>query len=142
MKPIRKSKRGISTVLATLMMIVVAVAGSLVTYAWVMGYLSFTTNKAGAAIQIQSISLDPARTGVTVYIQNVGQGAVQIKLDSSVYVNNVLRSAGSSTDVVQKGDTKALTVTLSAPVPASPDNKLTVKIVALDGTFTEATAYP
>ena len=51
----RKNVKAISPVLSVLMMIAVAVAASLVTYAWVMGYLGFTTAKVGKAIQIQSI---------------------------------------------------------------------------------------
>jgi flagellin-like protein len=50
---ILRSKRGISPILATLLLIVIAVAAIVITYAWVMGYLGFTTNKVGKAIQIQ-----------------------------------------------------------------------------------------
>ena len=52
----RRNTRAISPVIATLLMIAIAVVASLVTYAWVMGYMSFTTNKTGLAIQIQSVS--------------------------------------------------------------------------------------
>ncbi len=48
--------RAISPVIATLLMIAIAVVASLVTYAWVMGYMNFTTEKTGKAIQIQSIA--------------------------------------------------------------------------------------
>ena len=61
----RKNVKAISPVLSVLMMIAVAVAASLVTYAWVMGYLSFTTDKVGKAIQIQSIGGDGGL--ITVY---------------------------------------------------------------------------
>jgi hypothetical protein len=71
------------------MMIVIAVAGSLVTYAWVMGYLSFTTAKAGRAIQIQSIANDETDTDLLVYVQNVGEGVVTLDPTGAalVYVN-------------------------------------------------------
>ncbi len=52
----RRNARAISPVIATLLMIAIAVVASLVTYAWVMGYMNFTTEKTGKAIQIQSVS--------------------------------------------------------------------------------------
>ncbi len=52
----RRNMRAISPVIATLLMIAIAVVASLVTYAWVMGYMNFTTEKTGKAIQIQSVS--------------------------------------------------------------------------------------
>ena len=53
----RRNTKAISPVIATLLMIAIAVVASLVTYAWVMGYMNFTTEKTGKAIQIQSVSL-------------------------------------------------------------------------------------
>ena len=55
MKNFRRNVKAVSTVLATLLMIAVAVAASLVAYAWVMGYIGGTTGKVGKAIQIQSV---------------------------------------------------------------------------------------
>ncbi len=57
--------RAISPVIATLLMIAIAVVASLVTYAWVMGYMNFPTEKTGKAIQIQSVS--NATTQVQTY---------------------------------------------------------------------------
>ncbi len=51
----RRNTKAISPVIATLLMIAIAVVASLVTYAWVMGYMGFTTDKTGKAIQIQSV---------------------------------------------------------------------------------------
>jgi flagellin-like protein len=56
-RKIRKNVKAVSPVISVLLMIVVAVAASLVTYAWVMGYLGFTTNKVGKAIMIQSVAI-------------------------------------------------------------------------------------
>ena len=61
-----KKRRAISPVLSVLLMIVVAVAGALVTYAWSMGYLDLTTARAGRAIQIQSVALDTSRQFLTI----------------------------------------------------------------------------
>jgi flagellin-like protein len=49
-KKIMACKKGISPILATLLLIVIAVAAIVVTYAWVMTYMSSTTTQAGARI--------------------------------------------------------------------------------------------
>jgi len=49
MRTILKSKKGISPILATLLLIVIAVAAVIVTYAWVMTFTGSTTSQAGAA---------------------------------------------------------------------------------------------
>ena len=149
MKTVRKSKRGISTVLATLMMIVIAVAGSLVTYAWVMGYLSFTTNKAGSALQIQSVSYsaDPVLlTGtLKVYVQNVGQAPIILDTAGALYVNGVLKTGYTITGVSATGalnQGQTATFTDATVGPSLAGTKVVVKIVAHDGTFSENTFYP
>ena len=70
----RKNARAISPVIATLLMIAIAVVASLVTYAWVMGYMNFQTEKTGKAIQIQSVVKfnNIATDKLTIYVQNVG----------------------------------------------------------------------
>ena len=69
-------------------MIAIAVVASLVVYAWVSGYIGGTTSKAGNAIQIQSFASQGGK--LVVYVQNVGQGAVQFNPGQSVYVNGDL----------------------------------------------------
>ena len=77
----RRNTRAISPVIATLLMIAIAVVASLVTYAWVMGYMSFTTNKTGLAIQIQSVSPGYCHADAVIYVQNVGDGVVDFASD-------------------------------------------------------------
>jgi flagellin-like protein len=132
---LRRSVKGISPVIATLLMIVIAVAASLVAYAWVMGYLGFTTAKTGKAIQIQSIARDPTTHMVKVYVQNVGDSDVTL---SNVYVDGKLDDTATSEvgwgNVL--GQTLTDTISLTDPVDAS---QVTVKVVAMDGTFMELT---
>ena len=51
---IRKSVKAISPIIATLLLIAIAVVAALVVYAWVMGYIGTNTSKSGQALQIQS----------------------------------------------------------------------------------------
>ena len=74
MRHFKRHMKAISPVLAVLMMIAVAIAGSLITYAWVTGYIGFTTEKAGNAIMIQSIAYDNDTTTLYIYVQNDAVG--------------------------------------------------------------------
>ena len=75
---IRRSIKAISPIIATLLLIAIAVVASLVVYAWVMGYIGGSTNKAGMSISIPSFASDSASGNLIVYVQNVGQGVVQL----------------------------------------------------------------
>jgi flagellin-like protein len=134
-RKIRRNVKAISPVLSVLMMIAVAVAASLVTYAWVMGYLSFTTAKVGKAIQIQSID----STG-KVYIQNVGDSSVTL---SALYQNGTqVVAPGFSTGASPLNAGATATAQLTTNSLASGD-KVTVKVTTTDGTFIEMTkAFP
>jgi flagellin-like protein len=122
----RRNVKAISPVISVLLMIAVAVAASLVTYAWVMGYLGFTTTKVGKAIQIQSI----AKTG-EVYVQNVGDSVVTL---ADVYFNGTDVGNGSGS-LLQVGHTETIN---TGHVFVNGD-RVTVKVTATDGTFSEIT---
>jgi FlaG/FlaF family flagellin (archaellin) len=144
MKRIRRNVKAISPVLAVLMMIAVAIAGSLVVYAWVMGYIGLSTERSGQAIMIQSIA--NSGNDLLVYVQNVGEGMVQIDELSSLYVNDVLVSCTITGVTVSdeiaslnQGDTATLTYLDGA---ALPGQKVTAKVTTLLGTSAEKVDYP
>ena len=139
MRCIKRNVKAISPVLAVLMMIAVAIAGSLITYAWVTGYIGFTTEKAGKAIMIQSIA--NSGNDLVVYVQNVGEGTVELNRTTSLYVNGELETCtlDPADGLVGEGDTAILTVENGA---AAPGEKVTVKVTTLLGTFTEMSDYP
>ncbi len=129
----KRSIRAISPVVATLLMIAIAVIAALVVYAWVTGYMGNTTNKAGNAILIQSLTTDQDNK-LVAYVQNVGQG--DVILDSG-YVNGDLAAQSLSISLA-----KEATVAVSTTYLVTSDNSLTIKIVATDGTFTQFTGSP
>jgi flagellin-like protein len=128
----KRSIKAISPVIATLLMIAIAVVASLVVYAWVTGYIGGSTTKAGKAIQLPSFAVDGSNN-LHVYVQNVGQGTVQL---SAVYVNDVLKA--SPTDVIAEGNT--LDVVVTGPYDAN--TKLNIKVTTTEGTFMTATGTP
>jgi len=143
---IRRNVKAISPVLAVLMMIAVAIAGSLVVYAWVMGYIGLSTERSGQAIMIQSIANDATDTDLLVFVQNVGEGVVQLEQPTCLYVNGELVNCtitgvtvSDNLASLNKGDTATLTYLDGA---ALPGQKVTAKVTTLLGTSTEAHEYP
>jgi len=143
---IRRNVKAISPVLAVLMMIAVAIAGSLVVYAWVMGYIGLSTERSGQAIMIQSIANDATDTDLLVFVQNVGEGVVQLEQPTCLYVNGEIVNCtitgvtvSDNLASLNKGDTATLTYLEGAAIPGE---KVTVKVTTLLGTSTEAHEYP
>ena len=80
MRSIIKSKKGISPILATLLLIVIAVAAVIVTYAWVMTFTSSTTNQAGAILTVENVRFytDSSTDYVEVILRNSGTADAKI----------------------------------------------------------------
>jgi archaeal type IV pilus assembly protein PilA len=117
--------RAISPVIATLLMIAIAVAASLVAYAWVMGYMGFTTSKVDKAIMIQSVTTDG------VYVQNVGDSLVWV---TGIYVNGVADDLSLNQEI-DKAETIYFEFAKKADYATL--TRMTVKVVCNDGTMTE-----
>ena len=140
----RKNARAISPVIATLLMIAIAVVASLVTYAWVMGYMNFTTEKTGKAIQIQSVSYNPTGDVFTVYVQNVGDSDLQFSTANFMFVNGggaTAQTIASGTTgnpaTLAKGNTATITGSMASLVPGV--QSVTIKVTTMDGTFSQIT---
>jgi flagellin-like protein len=84
---ILKSKKGISPILATLLLIVIAVAAIIVTYAWVMTYVGTQTVAAGVLITSENVRWYGLSDGVLnvsahnridINVRNIGTSTVKI----------------------------------------------------------------
>lgn len=79
-----KSKRGISPILATLLLIVIAVAAIVVTYAWVITFTGSTTSQAGVFLVKENVYWNSTGTKtVVIYIKNSGTSDAEV---SAVYI--------------------------------------------------------
>lgn len=67
---ITKSNRGISPILATLLLVIITTAAAVVTYSWVMSYISSKGEKA------EAVMLYPANVRFTNYTNGGGTGVV------------------------------------------------------------------
>lgn len=81
-KGVLKSGRGISPILATLLLVVIAVVAITVTYAWVITYLSSAGQQAGVMLSKDAVSWPDTKT-IVVYVRNTGTSDAVI---SAVYM--------------------------------------------------------
>lgn len=151
----RKNMHAISPVIATLLMIAIAVVASLVTYAWVMGYMNFQTEKTGKSILIQSVTYDgnagatDDKDTFTVYLQNVGDSDVQListtSVKSTIYIEGTAGTVGTMmvgttpvTAALGSEQTATIKLTSSSALPTGVQS-ITIKVTTIDGTQTEIT---
>lgn len=127
-----KNRKGISTFIAVLLLILLAVAAGVVIYAYTMGYFG----NLGGTTTTGTISLDTASINGTThvlkaYIRNVGRGAVDF---DNFYVDGTLVPAGNVTanpDPVSEGEVSEITLTYWAfETPKTYE----IKVVAEDNT--------
>ena len=111
MRTISKSKKGISPILATLLLIVIAVAAVIVTYAWVMTFTASTTSQAGAILTSENVRFYSA-DDVEITVRNSGtsdakvvevyQGTVSASLEkqSSVDYDPTTQIVGAGSSIL------------------------------------------
>ena len=91
---IKKDAKGISPLIATLLMIAIAVAASVITYSWVMSMIGSQSTQAQTAVRIDNVGFNLTSNSVTVTIRNIGSVSADI-----VTVGVKLTSATSYTTV-------------------------------------------
>jgi flagellin-like protein len=76
-----RSSKGISPILATLLLIVIAVAAVIVTYAWVLTFTTTQTQQAGAVLSLENVryySSGGAKNRTDIVIRNSGTADAKI----------------------------------------------------------------
>jgi hypothetical protein len=95
-----RKRKAISTFIATLLLMVLAVAAGVVIYAYTMGYLGgFSTPQQMGALSIDTYTLDPtvaatvppANYALSAYLRNIGHSSFTA---ATVYVDGVLVPTG------------------------------------------------
>jgi len=122
-----KSRKGISTFIATLLLILLAVAGGVVIYAYTMGYLG----GLGGTTQTGTMSVDSSTgstTAVVIYVRNVGK--------TSIVLDKVYQDGGEGASAklslptsIAEGATGTVTITDTF----TSGKTYTFKLVAKDG---------
>jgi len=128
----RVSKKAVSPVIATLLMIAVAVAASVIVYVWSAGLLGTLMGGGGAQVKEQLImeayDWAAAGTALTLYLRNVGSSSLNI---TAVYVGGDPATITSGTTELNPGDPTTLDCDVgTAPTPGVA---YTVKVVTRTG---------
>ena len=99
-----RERKGISPILATLLLIVIAVGAVVITYAWLISYMGSTTSQAGAMIRFEIVAIDAEKDDVTIYVRN--KGTENVKVDK-VFIDNkdftACTNLTSSTSISKEG---------------------------------------
>jgi hypothetical protein len=133
-----KNRKGISTFIATLLLMVLAVSAGVVIYAYVMGYLGgFGGPQTMGAISLDSYTFNIQTTGpdgVTVYVRNIGHTALKFVEKGNAYVNGQQETSGltSTTDPLAESETTA--ISFESPIDLVPGTTYSFKVVAEDNT--------
>jgi flagellin-like protein len=109
-----KSRKAISPILATLLLIVIAVAAIVVTYAWIMTYMTGAGQQAGVRLFKLNVNFYTDSTKkIDIDVGNSGTSDTQI----------ILFYAGTSSTTLQNQTT---TPTLPAALRASSTQRITI----------------
>ncbi|UCH38293.1 MAG: hypothetical protein JSV76_03825 [Candidatus Bathyarchaeota archaeon] len=87
----RKNAKAISPLIATLLLIAIAVAASVITYSWVMSMIGSQSQQAQTQVRIDSVTWSLAGNNVSAAVRNTGSVAATIETIS------VRNSASGST---------------------------------------------
>ena len=148
LRKFRRDMKAISPIIATLLLIAIAVVAALVTYAWVMGYIGFQTNNSGNAVQIQSVSFTgtPGTSGTVskVYLQNVGPTTINLNAAQCLYINGVqdptATITGTTNGALASGSTAVITGSAGTmDGPFNSGTMLTIKVTTTSSTYSQIT---
>ena len=100
-------RTGVSPVIATLLLIVIAVAAAVLAYIWIIGYQGTLTQQASTAqlqerIKIEAVQYDSTNNKLYVYVRNIG--------DINVVINALYLYDKTGTAI---GQSTGLSITLS-----------------------------
>jgi FlaG/FlaF family flagellin (archaellin) len=117
--------RGVSTFIAVLLLMALAVAAGVVIYSYTMGYLG---GMGGSSLP-GTLSLDTATclesTGtMTAYVRNIGKGSISF---DAAYVDGVNATFTATPDPLQPEDVAIVTVTYPFTAPTTYEIKLVGK---------------
>jgi flagellin-like protein len=126
---LRLNRKAVSPVIATLLMIAIAVAAAILVYVWSMGLIGSLQGTGGQQTREQLImeAYVATTSPLTLYIRNVGPTTSVV---SAVYIEGVEATIGGVTSYAP-GSTGTLTITPGQTLTAGVG--YTVKIVTASG---------
>jgi flagellin-like protein len=133
-------RRGVSPVIATLLLIVIAVAAAVLTYIWVTGYMGTLQAQAGAQqvqekIKIEGVKITDGKI-TNIYIRNIGDVKVNVTTVYLINVTTVLAKDDPKQEIAPEGlaDIDDNKLTNIKNIALKPGVTYTIKAVTSRGT--------
>jgi hypothetical protein len=135
--------RGISTFIATLLLMVLAVAAGIVIYAYTMGYLGgFGGTESLGSMSIDTIEAGAGGDNVTIYVRNIGKVTLNI---TTAYVegdpvnlydpnNEPVPLTYTNFTLIEEGDVGVVVLECGASTDFESGHTYDGKLIALDNT--------
>lgn len=125
------SRRAVSPVIATLLMIAIAVAASIIVYVWSIGLLGGLMGSGGSQTKEQLIMEAytwTTSTALTFTLRNVGSAPLVV---AAVYLGGINQNAATSSVAI--GTSVAFSLTVVSPGSFTPGAAYTLKVVSSTG---------
>ncbi len=135
LKRVLRTQRAFSTVIASLILMMLAVSAGVLVYSYVIGWLGAATQTTGGTkgqLQFDSIYADATADTIKIYVRNVGGKNLLL---SKVYVDGVLKA--NATAIADAG----VSITVQSVAYLEVSNTMTagyfyeVKVTCKDGTL-------
>ena len=131
-------RAGVSPVIATLLLIVIAVAAAVLAYIWIIGYQGTLTQQASAAQLQERIRIETVNyTGsiLDVWVRNIGD--VQVTITAGYIINATgltIVAEPSLSKSLNPGAVDYVTIPAKGTITLKPGITYTVKVVTSKGT--------
>jgi archaeal type IV pilus assembly protein PilA len=142
-----RKRKGISPLIATLLLIAIAVAASVLTYSWVMSMIGSQSAQAQTQVRIDSVTWNPSSgvpTSFTLDVRNTGSvdatiESVSIRLNqagSPTYVDST--TTGVKVGISSGTHTTVGTVTPTTTVTLANSKSYVIRVTTNTGFYYEA----
>lgn len=139
MKKMLRSRKGVSPVIAALLLIAISVAAAVITYSWVMTMIDSQGSQAQTAMRIEDVEFTTDKISI-ITVRNTGAVPVVI---TTIYIyqgDTKVMTDESPELAIVAGATSDITVTLVAP-SFVVSTAYRIKVVSDNGFVVEGTYY-
>ena len=134
MRKNKSTKKGVSPVIAVLLMIAIAVAAAILVYVWAMGLIGTLTGTGGQQVKEQIImdayNWQTPAGPMTIYMRNVGSS--QIIVDA-VYVGGASAASNMNSQLTLQSTASPIAVSIPTSISPTSGVAYTVKVITKTG---------
>jgi len=128
------NRKGVSPVIATLLLILIAVAAAVLVYMWVTGYVRTTATggeEMAERIKIEAVSVSSDSSSLTAYVRNVGD--VTATIDAIYVIDRSGSIVGSSPNLSSEVSVGSVTTVTVNGVTLTRGQHYTLRVVTKSG---------